>query len=170
MDKDAAQDATMQSLKDLKRSVCDEVGKAAFAQPAQEPVNLLEARRIADEYGTPDSQIDSGNLYFALMKCLEHIDAQPETYTVAWSNGYNAAKAESPEQAYESAYAAGYSNGINEGYGAGKAYAAAQPAQRTWVGLTEDEIQVVSNKVASEYQYGDTFARAIETKLKEKNT
>jgi hypothetical protein len=34
----AQQDATMQSLKDLKRSVCDEVGKAAFAQPAQEPV------------------------------------------------------------------------------------------------------------------------------------
>jgi hypothetical protein len=32
------QDAIMQSLKDLKRSVCDEVGKAAFAQPAQEPV------------------------------------------------------------------------------------------------------------------------------------
>ena len=29
------QDA-MQSLKDLKRSVCDEVGKAAFAQPEQE--------------------------------------------------------------------------------------------------------------------------------------
>ena len=34
----AQQDATMQSLKDLKRSVCDEVGKAAFAQPAQELV------------------------------------------------------------------------------------------------------------------------------------
>jgi len=32
----AQQDATMQSLKDLKRSVCDEVGEAAFAQPAQE--------------------------------------------------------------------------------------------------------------------------------------
>jgi hypothetical protein len=32
------QDATMQSLKDLARLVCDEVGKAAFAQPAQEPV------------------------------------------------------------------------------------------------------------------------------------
>jgi hypothetical protein len=30
-------DATMQSLKDLLRSVCDEVGKAAFAQPEQEP-------------------------------------------------------------------------------------------------------------------------------------
>jgi hypothetical protein len=28
-------DATMQSLKDLNRTVCDEVGKAAFAQPAQ---------------------------------------------------------------------------------------------------------------------------------------
>jgi hypothetical protein len=46
-------------------------------QPAQEPINLLEARKIAAEYGTPDSQIDSGNLYFALSKCLEHIDAQP---------------------------------------------------------------------------------------------
>ena len=29
------EDATMQSLKDLWRSVCDEVGKAAFAQPEQ---------------------------------------------------------------------------------------------------------------------------------------
>jgi len=46
-------------------------------QPAQEPVNLLEARRIAAEYGTLDSQVDNGNLYFALSKCLEHIDAQP---------------------------------------------------------------------------------------------
>ena len=44
---------------------------------AQEPVNLLEARRIAAEYGTPNSQVDDGNLYFALSKCLEHIDAQP---------------------------------------------------------------------------------------------
>jgi hypothetical protein len=32
------EDATMQSLKDLWRSVCDEVGKAAFAQPEQEPI------------------------------------------------------------------------------------------------------------------------------------
>jgi hypothetical protein len=47
------------------------------ADKLQEPVNLLEARRIAAEYGTPDSQVDSGNLYFALRKCLEHIDAQP---------------------------------------------------------------------------------------------
>jgi hypothetical protein len=38
---------------------------------------LLEARKIAAEYGTPDSQVDDGNLYFALSKCLEHIDAQP---------------------------------------------------------------------------------------------
>jgi hypothetical protein len=40
-----------------------------------EPVNLLEARKIAAEYGTPDSQVDDGNLYFALSKCLEHIEA-----------------------------------------------------------------------------------------------
>ena len=45
----AQQDATMQSLKDLKRSVCDEVGKAAFAQPAQER-NFCErcGKRTAD--------------------------------------------------------------------------------------------------------------------------
>jgi hypothetical protein len=47
------------------------------AQPAQEPVNLLEARKIAADYGTLDSQIDRGNLYWALMKCLMFIDAQP---------------------------------------------------------------------------------------------
>ena len=50
---------------------------AARAQPAQEPVNLLEARKIAADYGTLDSQVDDGNLYFALSKCLKHIDAQP---------------------------------------------------------------------------------------------
>jgi hypothetical protein len=47
------------------------------ADKLQEPINLLEVRKIAAEYRTPDSQIDSGNLYFALSKCLEHIDAQP---------------------------------------------------------------------------------------------
>ena len=48
-----------------------------LAQPEQEPVNLLEARKIAAEYGTPNSQVDEGNLYFALSQCLQHIDAQP---------------------------------------------------------------------------------------------
>jgi hypothetical protein len=47
----------------------------------------------------------------------------------------------------------------------------ATPPKPEWVGLTDEEIQVVVNKVASgEYQYSDTFARAIEAKLKEKNT
>lgn len=42
--------------------------------------------------------------------------------------------------------------------------------RKEWVGLTDEEIQTVVNKVASgEYQYSDTFARAIEAKLKEKN-
>jgi len=43
------------------------------------------------------------------------------------------------------------------------------PQQRTWVGLTNEEIQTIVNKVASEYQTSDTFARAIEAKLKGKN-
>jgi hypothetical protein len=62
---------------------CNGTGQIALAQPAQEPINLLEARKIAAEYGIPNSQIDSGNLYFALMKCLEHIDAQPVQEPVA---------------------------------------------------------------------------------------
>lgn len=46
---------------------------------------LQEARQIAQEYGTPDSQVDSGNLYFALRKCLEHIDAQPAQEPVTYA-------------------------------------------------------------------------------------
>lgn len=49
--------------------------------------------------------------------------------------------------------------------------AARVAAQREWVGLTDEEIQTIVNKVATgTYQTSDTFARAIETKLKEKNT
>ena len=52
-----------------------------------------------------------------------------------------------------------------------------QPSQygtvpmKEWVGLTDEEIQTIVNKVATgTYQTSDTFARAIEAKLKEKNT
>ena len=61
--------------------------RKAAADKLQEPVNLLKARRIAAEYGTPDSQVDDGNLYFALSKCLEHIDAQPAQEPVAYVTG-----------------------------------------------------------------------------------
>jgi hypothetical protein len=45
------------------------------------------------------------------------------------------------------------------------------PPQRTWVGLTEDEILLISAECASSHQHMDIhFARAIEVKLKEKNT
>lgn len=41
---------------------------------------------------------------------------------------------------------------------------------RQWVGLTDKEIQTIVNMVATgTYQTSDTFARAIEAKLKEKN-
>ena len=49
------QDATMQSLKDLWRSVCDGVGKAAFAQPAQEPVAFINAEQRTFEWAKPTS-------------------------------------------------------------------------------------------------------------------
>jgi hypothetical protein len=51
-------------------------------------------------------------------------------------------------------------------------YAKHHPApQRTWVGLTDDEIFLISADCAASHQHTDIhFARAIEAKLKEKNT
>ena len=48
--------------------------------------------------------------------------------------------------------------------------------QRTWVGLTDEEWESMYDKFAKYQEYGafvsgwDNFARAIEAKLKEKNT
>ena len=45
------------------------------------------------------------------------------------------------------------------------------PPQRTWVGLTEDEILLISADCASSHQHTDIhFARAIEAKLRSKNS
>lgn len=45
------------------------------------------------------------------------------------------------------------------------------PSQRTWVGLTEDEILLISAECASSHQHTDIhFARAIEAKLRSKNS
>lgn len=110
------QDATMQSLKDLWRSVCDGVGKAAFAQPAQEPV-AFSAEIVADVNGTLSTQ---------------------------WADWWIP----------------------NEG---DKLYTA--PLQRTWVGLTDDQIKEIVGP------WGDTPIKGytrelidkIEAKLREKN-
>jgi len=43
--------------------------------------------------------------------------------------------------------------------------------QRTWVGLTDDEIVLIVAECAASHQHTDIhFAKAIEDKLKEKNT
>ena len=47
----------------------------------------------------------------------------------------------------------------------------AEPHKRTWVGLTDDEIVLIVAECAASHQHTDIhFARAIEAKLKEKNT
>jgi hypothetical protein len=47
----------------------------------------------------------------------------------------------------------------------------ATPPQRTWVGLTEDEIVLISAECAASHQHTDIhFAKAIEAKLKELNS
>jgi len=44
-------------------------------------------------------------------------------------------------------------------------------AKRTWVGLTDDEIVLIVAECAASHQHTDIhFAKAIEAKLKEKNT
>jgi len=45
------------------------------------------------------------------------------------------------------------------------------PPQRTWVGLTDEEIVLIVAECSASHQHTDIhFARAIEAKLKEKNT
>ena len=45
------------------------------------------------------------------------------------------------------------------------------PSQRTWVGLTDDEIVLISADCAATHQHMDIqFAKAIEAKLRSKNT
>jgi hypothetical protein len=44
------------------------------------------------------------------------------------------------------------------------------PPQRTWVGLTDEEIVLIVAECSASHQHTDIhFARAIEAKLKEKN-
>jgi hypothetical protein len=125
--------------------------REAAAEKLQEPVNLLEARRIADEYGTPYSQVDSGNLYFALRKCLEHIDAQPAQEPVAWM--CSAFDGEPCEQTNHDECG----NPI-------PLYTA--PPQRPWVGLTDEDFSAINQSCLTKLQ----AATSAESILKEKNS
>jgi hypothetical protein len=128
---------------------------------AQEPINLLEARKIAAEYGTPDSQIDSGNLYFALSKCLKHIDAQPMQEPVA-------DRLERLLWKYIDLQAAHPEHKPNPKTWPHLMTYAPLPVQRKWVGLTDEEIE---DLYFDKFSMGElkAFAKAIEAKLKEKN-
>jgi len=56
-------------------------------------------------------------------------------------------------------------------YHEGKPVYVAQPAQRTWVGLTEADLKPICDKWRIVYgAWVDDFARAIEAKLKGKNS
>jgi hypothetical protein len=51
-----------------------------------------------------------------------------------------------------------------------KAAMAEQPAQRTWVGLSDLNIDELENEYMKSAQTAHQFLRAVEAKLKEKNT
>jgi hypothetical protein len=59
---------------------------------------------------------------------------------------------------------------VREDWGPGPHEYHSLPAQRQWVGLTDEEIQVVLDDPQKYYDTMNDFARAIEAKLKEKNT
>jgi len=86
----AQQDATMQSLKDLKRSVCDEVGKAAFAQPAQEPDVVMHCASHTWTINTPPPK-GSGdvNLYYAPAPQRPWVDLTPQDYAEIFRTARN---------------------------------------------------------------------------------
>ena len=117
---------------------------------------LQEARQIAQEYGTLDSQVDNGNLYFALRKCLEHIDAQPPLPVQPAQEPFGYFKAEP----------FGWTDCAETDEGAKALYEA--PPKRTWVGLTDEEIHGTPwyNETRETYQ----FALALIAKLKERNS
>jgi hypothetical protein len=140
------------------------------AQPAQEPVNLLEARKIAAEYGTPDSQVDNGNLYFGLSKCLEHIDAQPAPVPKGWpsddlvtekakQSGFDLSPA--PNMLYT--VRGNHAQLVNFARAMLTTTPAAQPAP---VPLTDVQITAISKQVAEGGPEDsiDRFVRAIETR------
>ena len=62
-----------------------------------------------------------------------------------------------------------WSNDNATGYGIEYVRADTTPPQRTWVGLTDEEIQTMWQNTSPYYDHQD-FALAIEAKLKEKNT
>ena len=148
------------------------------AQPEQEPVNLLDARRIAAEYGTPDSQVDNGNLYFALSKCLEHIDAQPEQEQKCWCTTCrpitmsdmrfvvcpDCGNKRCPKSNDHRNACTGSNEVGQNGSSWEHVKPLAQPEQRPWVGLTAEEAAECWTTSATQ-----TW-KNFEAKLKEKNT
>ena len=71
-----------------------------------------------------------------------------------------------PEQEYER----GFIDGMQEQMKRSVDRAVNAMAQRTWVGLTDEEIEKMRHLIdwTAHWSYG-TFAKAIEAKLKEKN-
>jgi hypothetical protein len=122
---------------------------ATPAQPEQEPVAFY-----VYEWINP-----SDGVVFRSFRADEYQCGREPDRTVAVPTPPTA-------QQIDEAYAVGYSNGMTEGYEAGKAYAA---AQRTWVGLTDAEIQAIHDTYYRRMGPQE-FARAIEAKLKERNT
>jgi hypothetical protein len=90
-----------------------------------------------------------------LSKRIEELEAQPEQEPVAHMNQNGVIR--------KVGYEWGPNNTLTSLY--------TTPPQRTLVGLTDEEIVLIVAECAASHQHTDIhFARAIETKLKQKNT
>ena len=117
---------------------------------------MLEARKIAAEYGTPNSQVDDGNLYFALSKCLEHIDAQP-------------AQEPYDQTALELCNVCGWKTLIPDDCCLN--CERAQPAQRQWIWLSDADIaEVVDTTCQYTGSYEEYLIKKAERKSRSMNT
>jgi len=98
-------------------------------------------------------------------KLLDDDDALTIAYQSGYYDGKKAAQpAQEPiKQVLDAEFNRGYKEGVRDAY--------AKSPQRPWVGLTEEDLKLLSAEWRIVYgAWMDDFARDIEAKLKEKNT
>ena len=151
------------------RSKVRQLAKEALAQPEQEPCGGCGGSGWVPR--DPDIGTDQ--------ECFDcnGSGAQPEQEPVAWEQFYPDIGKPQLKQELVAIYRAGQAKGERfhveflKEMGDDEVLLYTTPPKRPWVGLTNEEIKVIHfdlcNTVGSDYK---TVARAVEAKLKEKNT
>jgi hypothetical protein len=148
----------------------------------------IDAQNMASKQAQQEPRIDIYRSFeqWKIGNVLEHGVPQTEHYSEAqldlvemgWNYGYDAGRAveQALDKMAENARDLGltyepaqYSDIVSDG-GLDPRNKFDKPAQRTWVGLTDEEIERVCVPLGAAMLSFTEVARAIEAKLKEKNT